>query len=287
MPTSDTHPNPEFFPDSLTEVRPAGGQHELREQLRRRSIPDITAEEIDIHFSSMPERYWSAVSESDLIWGLETIHDFFRLVAAPHIPPAMVSVKWRPIANSSAVKIMLCTWDRQGLLAKAAAALSAVRLDITCAEVFTRSDNVVLDVFSVVDFHSRGMPNPARLEETKFLIEGALGEPPRFASIWACTQHKYLAQSAHITPRIVFDNQSSPTGTIVNITASDRLGLLYDILQAIADSNYNVTQARVDTTGQIAHDILHITQPHGLKVSDSAGLAELRRKLEAAVILES
>src|SRR2546426_8585680 len=38
----------------------------------------------------------------------------------------------------------------------------------------------------------------------------------------------------------------------VRVEASDRLGLLYDILQSIADSGLNITQARIETQGDLA-----------------------------------
>jgi [protein-PII] uridylyltransferase len=196
-------------------------------------------------------------------------------------------LKWRQTPGNDGTQVMLSTWDRQGLLAKAAAALSAVRLNIVQAHVFTRSDNVVLDVFTVVDFHSGGPASATRLEEMKFLLEGALGEPPRFASIWACTQHKYLAPRSRIPARIAFDNHSSATATIVAIAASDRLGLLYDIFQVIADSGLNITHARIETLGAIAHDLVQVTEAHGQKVSDPGRLASLRQKLEAAVNVET
>ena len=181
---------------------------------------------------------------------------------------------------------MLCTWDRHGLLAKAAAAFSAVRLNILQANVFTRTDNVVLDEFWVSNAAARTQVSEARLEEMRFLLEGALSEPPRFASVWACSRHKFLAAPTQVPPRIVFDNETSKTSTLVGIEAADRLGLLYDILQAMAEAKLDIKQARIQTDNNLAHDTIYVTDERGQKLLDPHQLELLGAELEAALLVK-
>jgi len=260
---------------------------ERREAIRARVQSDppshISAEEIEVHFSGMPPHYWECVTDEAVLWGLETIHGFLQLIAMPNVPPTVPFVNWRPAQEKTQTQIMLCTWDRHGLLAKAAAAFSAVRLNIVQAEVFTRADNIVLDVFTVADSSGHGPASSTRLKEMSFLLEGALGEPPRFASVWACSRHKFLAPPAQHPPRISFDNESSPVATIVRIESPDRLGLLYDILQALADGGLGITQASIKTDEGLAHDLIHVTHSDGQKVVQEEELGKLRRSLEAAI----
>jgi [protein-PII] uridylyltransferase len=169
------------------------------------------------------------------------------------------------------------------LLAKAAAAISAVRLSIIQADVFTRADDVVLDTFTIAAGDGRSAVLPSQMEQMAFLLEGALSEPPRFASIWACSRHKYLAPASQHAPRISFDNDSSPDNTLVQIEAPDRLGLLYDALQALADSGLNIKQARIDTQKSLARDTIHVTNAAGQKILDQAQLDALRARLESAL----
>jgi [protein-PII] uridylyltransferase len=178
---------------------------------------------------------------------------------------------------------MLCTWDRHGLLAKAAAAFSGVRLSIVQADVFTRADNVVLDTFTIAGADGPGPVSRSQMEQMSFLLEGALTEPPRFASIWACSRHKYLAPASLVAPKISFDNRTSCDDTLVHIETPDRLGLLYDILQAIADGGLNIKQARIDTQSGLAHDIIHVTNESGQKVLEKDQLESLRARLDAAL----
>jgi len=255
----------------------------FRARLQDSAVRGVGPDEMAGHFAAMPAHYWERVNQEDLVWGLETIHGFLSLVAAPNVPPTTPFVDWRQLTQSGQTRIMLCTWDRHGLLAKAAAAFSAVRLNILEADVFTRADNVVLDVFCVADADGRGGASRARLEEMRFLVEGALSQPPRFASVWACLRHKYCSSPVRVPPRIVIENDGPGSATLVRVEASDRLGLLYDILQSIADSGLNITQARIETQGDLAHDSLYVTDTHGQKVLETCRLEELRRNLEAAL----
>ena len=255
----------------------------FRTRLQQTPLAGISAEEVEAHLSGMPARYWEGVKESDLLWGLETVHGFLDLIVEPNVSPTAPFANWRQMPQAGRTRVMLCTWDRQGLLAKAAAAFSAVRLNIFQAEVFTRADNIVLDIFGVADADNQGVASLTRLQEMAFLLEGALSEPPRFASVWACSRHKFLAPPSPFAPRIRFDNEASAGATLIHIQASDRLGLLYDILQAIADSGLNVSQARIETDDDFARDIIHVTDEQGQKVSDPRRLEQVRLKLKAAL----
>jgi [protein-PII] uridylyltransferase len=245
----------------------------------------LTDDEIKVHFSAMPQHYWESVTEAELEWGLETVHGFLELVASPDVPATSPFLSWRRIGTSGNVRVMLCTWDRHGLLAKAAAAFSAVRLSIVQADVFTRADNVILDTFTIAGADGHSAVNASQMEQMGFLLEGALSEPPRFASIWACSRHKYLAPASAVAPGISFDNTTSPDNTLIHIETADRLGLLYDILQAIADSGLHIKQARINTENNLARDTIHVTSDAGQKILDPSQLDSLRRVLESALTL--
>jgi [protein-PII] uridylyltransferase len=253
----------------------------LRVRLRHRPPPHISAEEIEVHFSAMPSHYWEHVTESDLVWGMETIHGFLQLVASPDGSATAPLVSWRGSDEPSCTRVMLCTWDRHSLAAKAAAAFSAVGLKIVQADICTRADHIVLDEFSVTDADGSDAVADARLRKMTSLLEGALSEPPRLVSLWACAPEVTVA-SHPVAPEITFDNERSPNWTLVRIEAADRLGLLCDILQVIADAGLNTRHARIETDANLAHDSIYVTDRQGRKLPDDR-LAWLRARLEAVL----
>jgi len=255
----------------------------LCDRLKTHPLTGITPEEVHAHFQGMPARYWARVSEGELVWGLETIHDFFKSLTAPDSTGSVPVARWKAAPEQGFTKVMVCTWDRHGLLAKVASAFSAVRINIIQADVYTRADSLVLDVFRVREMEPSHVRDATRLSEMVFILDGALRQSPSFASYWACTRHKFLALPAATPPFIRFDNETSPDCTILRAEAPDRLGLLADILQALADSGLNIAQAFIDTDEDLAQDVFHFTDVSGLKILDPAHLRFIRRRLLEAI----
>jgi len=255
----------------------------FRIRLLQEPPPGLNADEIESHCSAMPPHYWEKVTAGDLVWGLEAVHGFLSLVASSQTAPTAPFMQWRQTPESGCTRLLLCTWDRRGLLAKAAAAFSAMKMNILRAAVFTRSDHIVLDDFAVADADGRGLVEESRLHEASFLVEGALQEPPRFASIWACSRHKWVAPPERKPAQVRLDNHSSSKATLVHIEATDRLGLLYDVLQTVADAGLDVTEAGITTEGGRACDVIQVVDERRQKLADPARLAWLQERLELAL----
>jgi [protein-PII] uridylyltransferase len=247
-------------------------------RLRAHPPSGISGSEVDRHFHTMPARYWERVTKSDLMWGLETVHEFLAKASAAGAPGACVTADWRHCPERGFTKVMLCAWDRAGLLAKIAAAFSALRINILRADVYTRDDGVALDHFEVSDSAAT-----VRLEHLPFLVEGALSEPPRFVSFWAAQFHKTVPASRQGSPHVEFDNQYSPEHTVVRVETPDRMGLLHDLLQTLTDCGMNIAQAVVGTDHNLACDEFYITDIKNRKVEDTQRLDTLSNALVAAV----
>ena len=62
-----------------------------------------------------------------------------------------------------------------------------------------------------------------------------------------------------IEPNVQIDNGCSQHSTLVEIIAQDRPGLLYDISSTLAELGCNIEVAIIDTQGQMATDVFHVT----------------------------
>jgi [protein-PII] uridylyltransferase len=255
----------------------------LYEFLREHPLAEISQDEVDAHFQSMPPQYWERVTKAELLWGLETAHTFLRKVANGSFAAAPVLADWRHYPERGVTKVMICAWDRRGLLTKIAAAFSALRVNILRADVFTRADNLALDVFEVTDSEHRHIADAARFQHLVFLLEGALSDPPRFASVWAGQFHKTLDWPKETRFRVDFDNDSSDQYTVLRVEASDRLGLLHDVLRALTASGLNIAQALVETQDDLAHDQLYVTDFEGSKILDVSRLESIRNALHRSL----
>ena len=235
----------------------------------------ISPEELDMHFASMPVRYWARVDGVTLRWHLEMIHEFFAWLASADLAVTVPVVRWRHFPDRGVTEVAVCTWDRLGLLAKVAGSLAAVGLNIVRADVYTRSDNVVLDLFEVCNSAFGHVDDELALARVTRLLTAGL----RPGSELGFEVRRRPGAVAGRPPTVAFDNERSEAYTVLQIEAADRLGLLYDILQVLARFSIDIAHAIIVTDRGEAGDVFYLTGTDGRKITDSDRLHEVRDAL--------
>ena len=76
-------------------------------------------------------------------------------------------------------------------------------------------------------------------------------------------------------------NKASPRYTVVEVSADDRPGLLYDLTRAMSRLDLDLHTARIVTRAHRAEDVFYLTRD-GRKVTGEKELASLRREVLAA-----
>jgi [protein-PII] uridylyltransferase len=69
-------------------------------------------------------------------------------------------------------------------------------------------------------------------------------------------------------PTVAFDNERSEAYTVLQIEVADRLGLLYDILQALTRFEIDIAHAIIVTDQGEAGDVFYLTDTDGRKISN-------------------
>jgi [protein-PII] uridylyltransferase len=243
-------------------------------------------EEVDAHFEYMPERYFQTYGPSEIV---EHIRLFRRFLEARfrdeslRLAPAM---KWVPHPDRGHSEFWFCGWDRTGLLARIAGSLSVSQLNILSADVFTRSDSLVLDIFRVCNWKFEAVTD----EKDMALVEKRLRQSIEeehydFAPTLAKAMKKsgfHLSQELDFPTRIIIDNDAHPVYTLVDIQSPDRLGLLYSLLRAFADTGVQIALSRISTENGAAIDGFYITDSEGKKLRNAETVARLQKALQIA-----
>jgi [protein-PII] uridylyltransferase len=270
-------------------VREEAKQREqLMEEVRRLLPQSLSEEELEAHFATLPPRYFQIASAREIVEELVSAHRFMRLQISEEDKALIPVVNWHNEPDRGYNVVKICTWDRAGLFRKIAGSFSSAALNILTAQIFTRSDGIVLDSFYVTDARTGHLASPE--ERTKFeaVLEKALtGEEVDFKALIArqkITRPLYQAYAGEQIPtQIRIDNEASETRTLIEIETEDRVGLLYTISQTLSELELDISAAKISTEKGAAIDTFYVHEIEGGKIEQAERQRAIERKLRQAI----
>jgi [protein-PII] uridylyltransferase len=173
-------------------------------------------------------------------------------------------------------RVSVAARDRAGLFADICGALSLTGLDIMGADAYDAHGGVAIDVF-VVRSDTRASVDPSAWTTFERHLQGALTDPAGLAVRLAERQQHYPARS-HYRTRID-TRESGDYATAIEVRAADRVGLLYDLAGAFAETGLQIRWARALTKEGVAHDVFHVTDEFGEPVDDPGVLGHLSMRI--------
>ncbi|MGH2760839.1 MAG: [protein-PII] uridylyltransferase [Actinomycetota bacterium] len=175
--------------------------------------------------------------------------------------------------------------DRPGLFATVAGVLALRGIDVHDAEIYTRSDNVAIEIFRVRG--ANGAVPEDRWEQVQRDIAGALeGRLDLDDALGrkAAQTRRRRAGGRHRAPmQVVVDNNASETHTVVEVHTEDRLGLLRLITKALVDAGCDLSFAKIATFGVDVVDVFYVHDLEGHRVMDPEHVRRIEESLHRAL----
>src|SRR5207244_9364981 len=128
----------------------------------------------EAHFDFMPDNYFRAFNVPEIVEHLELFRAFLENVSLRSDQPLAPAINWKAFPEQGHSIVSFCAWDREQLLAKIAGSFSVVPINILSADIFSRGDNVVLDLFSVFDSKDRALTNRRHFDLVPTTLRGPL-----------------------------------------------------------------------------------------------------------------
>ncbi|OYV78455.1 MAG: bifunctional uridylyltransferase/uridylyl-removing protein, partial [Acidithiobacillus ferrivorans] len=208
--------------------------------------------------------YFLRYTEDELLWHCQEIlaHKSRKTLVAvrPHEPEGS--------------EILIYGSDRPGLFQQITGALDRQSLNIIDARIDTSEDGRAIDTFLVID-NSHAFAHSAQAHadlgaELRAIIEGETTSKPRFGPRHRDPRHRFFA---NIPAEIRVDNRALPRYTLLEVRATDQLGLLYQVGEALRALQLNIHGAKVSTFGERVEDTFFILNERGRKLTDAQAKA--------------
>ncbi len=270
---------------SITQFRK--NLEDLREAVSRR-VPKDFADEIEAHFEHMPERYFQMFDSEQIAGHVRLFRTFLETHLTREDPPPYAPVfKWIARPEQGHSEVWVCGWNRPRLLERIAGAFLSAQINILSADVFTRGDNLALDIFRVCSTQLTPVTSARDITRVETRLCDSLAfEDYDFSPLLnkdALLRTYRISQEAEIPTKIVVDNTSHPSFTLVDLQTPDRLGLLYDLLRALGEEDVNIELSRITTEMDVAMDTFYVTDGNG-KIIDESAIKRIQRLLQRASV---
>ncbi|MCC7419281.1 MAG: [protein-PII] uridylyltransferase [Planctomycetaceae bacterium] len=225
---------------------------------------------------ALPPHYVLAVPPDRILDDLRAIRKL-----APgdvHVEPSYdretECVEYRIIADSAV---------SDGCFYKIAGTLTAKRMEIIAAQISTTTAGTVLDTFRVVDRDFQGEVPQDRMDEVAALIRSVLTGRTDPETLFQKSRRyggsRPPAPISDLPMKVVVGNDASDRGTIIDVFAHDRTGLLYTITRGLYDLGLSISLAKISTHFDQVVDVFYVTDANGARVTDEVRLSQVREEL--------
>lgn len=243
----------------------------------RDRLSDWDEARLDRYLARHYDPYW-------LNWDTDHHLAHARLIEEAERTGKTVATAVRTDQFTAITELTVLAPDHPGLLAILFGACTAAGANIASAQIFTTADGVALDTLLIQRQFEAEADERRRAERIADLIRKALKGEVKIGDLVAGqARPKRRLQPFAVEPRVIIDNDSSNRLTVIEVNGLDRIGLLYDLTEALWRLNLNIASAHIATFGERAVDVFYVTDLTGAKITDTERRAAIIRQLLAVL----
>ena len=234
---------------------------------------------IQAFFDVMPRRYYIAHSARQIAR--------HALLLLSYSEEKLFSTAVRTLGGD-VTELLFCSRDVHGLYSMVAGVLSAKGLNILGSHVYTTRSGLALEVYRVST--PVGGPEEQRdnWKAVETMLSAVLTHTVPVEELLR-RRRRMAATKAPMPqpPAVEITNDESDFYTIVDVSADDRLGLLYDLTSTIAAEGLEIYISKAATVMDQVADTFYLKDAERKKITDPERLARLQRSLLEAAARET
>ena len=247
----------------------------------REALADWPAKDVE-HFLDLGyPSYWLSLDT-------DTQQRHAALIRRAEAENAAVAFDTRIDAFHGVTEITIYTTDHPGLFSGIAGAMALSGANIVDAKIFTMTNGMALDIFSVQDSEAGAYAEESSLNRLCLRIEDSLtGQIDIVRELDKKPAIAARGSVFTVAPRVLINNTASRTHSVVEINGRDRPGLLYKITHVLTELGLQISSALITTYGERAVDVFYVKDGFGMQVTHESKLGQIRRALQTALETEA
>jgi [protein-PII] uridylyltransferase len=244
----------------------------LLAKAREAAAGRFARDEIESFLSDMSDQYLLYTSTNKVL---------DHLAMMKRLRDELLVIHHRHYPDKGYTELTVCAYDAYGMFYRTAGTIAAKNLSILRAQVYTSRNGVMLDTFQIIDPAGNLYDYEAAWESIHAELRAALMNKSRPPEPGLYPSARGLG--AAVTATVDFDNATSETFTIIDITARDRVGFLYQVTKTLYELNLDIGSAKIVTEGSRVMDSFYVTDLLRGKIIDAVRLEKIRESLMKVV----
>ncbi len=254
-------------------ARSARRRENARKELLAGGAPQA---QVEAFLDAMPQRYF----------GAHTPRQVARHAAVVlSLKPDQNFVQAARDMRSGYSELIVCSRDQHGLYGKIAGCVTAAGINIIASQVYTTKDGIALEAYRVTTPPGLAQEHEEywqRFEATlNGVLEGEIDLGKRLREMRRPLFARRVIASGK-PAEVSIRNDVSDAYTVIDMTADDRLGLLYDLTRTIAEHDLEIYISRAATVLDQAGDTFYVKTLAGGRLTDAGAQSALSHALVRA-----
>jgi len=180
-------------------------------------------------------------------------------------------------------QVFISTVDVPGLFSMITGVMAANGINILGAQAYTRSNGEAMDILQVRSSTESIVDNPKKWQKVENELNAVLEGRKRVDEMVAKRDSGMGLLPEKPKPRfanrVEIDNEVSDQYSVLDIYATDRVGLLYDIARTLIDLGLYIGVSKISTKVDQATDTFYVQDIFGQKITDEEKIKEVRNAL--------
>jgi [protein-PII] uridylyltransferase len=249
-----------------------------KERIRQTLLAMAQPDAVSAFLLNMPDSYFLSTPEEAVPAHFQLLSRFAHRDGDSSSDPYCASLVHFPEREFSELTIV--THDRPGLFAMLTGVLAVQGLNVASARITTSREGIALDAFRLSHLDQQALVmEPDTWTRVYARLSAVLRGERKVEDIFRAARPPAFLRKPNprVPTEVTVDNSVSPDYTVIDVTAPDRMGLLFTLTYSLFQFGVEIHLAKITTNVDQVLDVFYVTDRAGAKITDPDSLAKALR----------